>query len=130
MTYIYYFTRTGGCKKLAEEISRQTNGTVCKISDNKNWNGALGYLKAGFYASRKKALPAVYEKPIGEDNTIYLCFPVWAGTVPPAVRSFVDEIGREKIIAVAKSKGSGLSDKAGFAKVIDLIGPDAVFTLE
>lgn len=125
MTYIYYFTRTGGCEKAAHEISEQTKGTICKISDNKNWNGILGFIKGAYYASGKKSLKAQYEKPTAGENTIYLCFPVWAGTFPPAVRSLINEIGRENIIAVPKSKGSGLSDKAGFIKVIELIGKDA-----
>ena len=53
---------------------------------------------------------------------IYLCFPIWAGGFPPAVRSFVQEIGRRRIIAVPTSKSSRLSEPEGFLKVIEVIG--------
>ncbi len=123
MTRVYYFTRTGDSKKIAESIAAQTEGKLCKVTDGRSWAGPIGFLRGGYYASGKKSLSAQYEKPQAGD-TIYLCFPVWAGSFPPAVRTVISEIGREKIIAVPSSKGSHLGDQAGFAGVIELVGPD------
>jgi hypothetical protein len=123
MTRIYYFTRTGDSEKIAASIAAQTGGTCFKISDGQNWAGAANYIRAGYYASSKKPLPASYEKPGGGD-VIYLCFPIWAGSFPPAVRTFIDEVGRGRIIAVPSSISSHLSDTAGFVKVIEVIGKD------
>lgn len=123
MTVIYYFTRTGDSEKIARDMAAQTSGEVRQITDNKNWKGILGFIKGGYYASSQKKLPTSYVKPDTND-VIYLCFPVWAGSFPPAVRNFIDEIGRENIIAVASSGGGGLKDKEGFVKVIQVDGKD------
>lgn len=128
MTRIYYFTRTGGSEKIAKEIAAQTGGTICPINDSKKWNGVIGFIKAGYYASAKKSIPASYDKPSDED-TIYLCFPIWAGAFPPAIRFFISKVGRDKIIAVPTSKSSELSDKSGFIKVISVIGEDKTVKL-
>lgn len=123
MIRIYYFTRTGDSKKIASSIAAQTGGTSFVIQDQQDWSGVGGFMRGGYCAAAKKSLPAAYEKP-QEGDMIYLCFPIWAGSFPPAVRTFVEEVGREKIIAVPTSKGSHLNDPAGFVKVIEVIGAD------
>lgn len=123
MTRVYYFTRTGSSKKIAASVAAQTDGTCFPIRDHKNWDGPFGFLRGGYYASGKKSLPAFYEKP-QEGDRIYLCFPIWAGSFPPAVRSFVNEVGRERIVAVPTSMSSHLTDSVGFAGVIEVIGKD------
>lgn len=123
MTRIYYFSRTGTSEKLAKEIASKTDGKLCPITDSKNWKGPLGYIRAGYYASAKKTTPATYEKP-EEGDTLYLCFPLWAGSFPPAVRTFIGEVGRERLIAVPCSKASSLADTEGFIKVLPMVGKD------
>lgn len=128
MTRVYYFTRTGDSAKIAAEIAKQTGGDVFPISDGKSWAGAFGYIRAGFYASFKKELPVTYVPPLDGD-TVYLCFPVWAGNLPPAVRSFAAKVGRARITAVPSSMGSGLKEREEFLRVIDLIGDDKTVKL-
>jgi flavodoxin len=123
MIRVYYFTRTGDSRKIAESIASQTGGSVFAIQDHENWSGPAGYLRAGYYASSKKSVPADYEKP-QDGDVIYLCFPVWAGSFPPAVRTFLSTISRDRIIAVPSSLGSQLKDQDGFIKVISVIGKD------
>lgn len=121
--HIYYFTRTGRSKKIAEELAAQQGVTPRAITDQKNWNGSLGYLRAGFAGMRGKNLPAICEKPnLGE--TVAVVFPIWAGGFPPAIRSFAAEVGRKNIIAIPTSLGSTLKDREGFQKVIDLVGKE------
>lgn len=128
MTRVYYFTRTGDSEKIAAQVAAQTGGTCFPIRDGKSWRGFWGFLRGGYCAAGKKILPAQYEAP-QEDDVIYLCFPIWAGGFPPAVRSFVQEIGRRRIIAVPTSKSSRLSEPEGFLKVIEVIGPDKTVRL-
>lgn len=118
---VYYFTRTGRSKKIAEELAVRHGVQAWKIDDGKSWAGASGYLKAGYMSTSKKNLPATYQKPDGDEQIICV-FPVWAGTFPPAVKTFIDEIGRERVIAVPTSLGSTMKDRQGFIKVIDLVG--------
>jgi len=123
MTRVYYFTRTGDSEKIAESVAAQTGGTCFPIRDGKNWKGPFGFIRGGYYASAKKRLPAAYDKP-QEGDAIYLCFPVWAGGFPPAVRTFADEVGRARIVAVPTSMSGRLAEQEGFLRVVEVIGPD------
>lgn len=118
MSVVYYYTRTGNCKKLAENVATQIKGECREITEEKDYRGVWGYLKAGYFAMRKKAGKAEYKRP-EEGERVYLCFPIWAGTFPPAVRSFIQQVGRERIVAIASSKASLLKDREGFVQVMD-----------
>ena len=118
---VYYFTRTGRSKKIAEELAEHYETNAQEIADDVNWQGAMGYLKAGYESFKKETRPARYNKPTADEELI-LVFPVWAGTFPPAVRSFLEREGRTKVICMPTSIGSKLKDRDGFVKVIDLVG--------
>ncbi len=118
---VYYFTRTGRSKKVAEELAERYETKAQEIADDVNWQGAMGYLKAGYESFKKETRPARYNKPVADEELI-LVFPVWAGTFPPAVRSFLEREGRAKVICMPTSIGSKLNDREGFIKVIDLVG--------
>ena len=120
---VYYFTRTGRSKKVAEELAERYETKAQEIADDVNWQGAMGYLKAGYESFKKETRPARYNKPVADEELI-LVFPVWAGTFPPAVRSFLEREGREKVICMPTSIGSKLKDREGFIKVIDLVGKE------
>ncbi len=120
---VYYFTRTNRSKKIAEELAARYGATAQRIEDGRNWAGPLGFIKACVMSVRKKSLPARYPKPAA-DGPVMVVFPVWAGTFPPAVRGFIDTVGRARITAVPTSQGSTLEDRAGFAKVVDLVGKE------
>lgn len=124
---VYYFTRTGRSKHIAEELAAREKTEARRIEDGKNWSGAMGYLKAGAMSVRGKGLPAVYEQAdgkAGEQDVVVVVFPLWAGTFPPAVRTFIEEVGREHVVAIPTSLGSTLKDRQGFINVVDLVGKD------
>ena len=118
---VYYFTRTGRSKQVAEELAERYETKAQEIADDVNWQGAMGYLKAGYESFKKETRPARQNKPAADEELI-LVFPVWAGTFPPAVRSFLEREGRTKVICMPTSIGSKLKDRDGFVKVIDLVG--------
>ena len=118
---VYYFTRTGRSKKVAEELAERYETKAQEIADDVDWQGAMGYLKAGYEAFKNETRPARYNKPVTDEELI-LVFPVWAGTFPPAVRNFLEREGRAKVICMPTSIGSKLKDRDGFIKVIDLVG--------
>ena len=122
---IYYFTRTGRSKLIAEELAARYDIKPLEINDDIDWQGVGGYVKAAYKAVRKEALPARYVKP-NEDDDIILVFPIWAGTFPPAVRTFVEKEGRSNTICIPTSGGSKLKDRDGFKKIIDLVGKNIV----
>ncbi len=120
---VYYFTRTHRSEKIAQELADRYGVTANKIDDGKSWKGIFGFIRAGMMASQKKSLPAQYE-PIKEGETILLSFPLWASNMPPAVRSFVNEVGRDRIICLPTSGGGNFADPQGFVKVIELSGKE------
>ncbi len=120
---VYYFTRTHRSEKIAQELADRYGVTANKIDDGKSWKGIFGFLRAGMMASRKKTLPAQYKKP-EEGDTILLSFPLWASSMPPAVRTFVNEVGKDKIICLPTSSGGNFSEPQGFIKVIELVGKE------
>lgn len=122
---IYYFTRSGRSKQIAEELAAMYQTKAKSIVDGKNWSGVFGYLNAGRMSAMGKRLPASYQKT-GESGPVAVVFPVWAGGFPPAVRTFVEEMGRGRLIAIPTSLGSTLKDRQGFLRVIDLVGKTIV----
>lgn len=120
---VYYFTRTGRSKQIAESLAKKKKICALPISDGKSWAGIFGYVKAAVAALTGKNLPVSYENP-GEEANVVVVFPVWAGKLPPAMKTFVQEVGRERIIAIPTSLGSKLNDREGFAKIVDLVGDE------
>lgn len=120
---VYYFTRTHRSEKIAQEVADRYGVTPNKIEDGKSWKGLFGFIRAGMMASQKKSLPAQYKKP-EDGEPIVLTFPLWASNMPPAVRTFVNEVGRDKIICLPTSGGGQFADPQGFIRVIDLPGKD------
>lgn len=118
---VYYFSRTGRSKKIAEEIADRFNVTARMIDDSKNWNGKINYMKAGAMAMSGKNVPVTYVNPDMTDD-ITVVFPLWAGAMPPGVKTFAEEVGQDKITAVVTSLGSMLKKRNEFKKVIDLVG--------
>ena len=83
----------------------------------------MNYIKAGAMALSGKAIPTDYMEPDMADS-IVVVFPLWAGTMPPGVRKFVETVGKENITAVITSLGSTMKQRDGFKKIIDLVGKD------
>ena len=107
---VYYFTRTGRSKAIAEELAERYGTTAREIADDVDWQGAGGYIKAGYKAFRGETLPARYTNP-DEKEELILVFPVWASTFPPAVRTFLEKVGRARVICMPTSIGSKLKDR-------------------
>ena len=89
---IYYFTRTGRSRQIAEALAKEQGTNALPITDGKNWSGTFGYIRAGAAAMMGKGLPATFESP-AEGERVAVVFPVWAGKFPPAVKTFVQEVG-------------------------------------
>lgn len=83
----------------------------------------MNYIKAGAMALSGKTVPVDYTQPDIADK-IVVVFPLWAGTMPPGIRRFVETVGKEHITAVITSLGSTMKQRDGFKKIIDLVGKD------
>lgn len=120
---VYYFSRTGRSKAIANQLASRYHVESRIIDDHKNWEGKVNYAKAGAMSLFGKKIPADYIEPDLSDEIIVV-FPLWAGTMPPGVKTFVELVGKENIIAIITSLGSTMKQRDGFKKVIDLVGKD------
>lgn len=110
MSYkVVYFTRTGTSKRIAEKIADKLACEVIQITDNKNWNGILGYIKAGYYASAHKAVEIHVSKKTEAGDELIVVSPFWAGDLAPAVRIFLETVPKDKVDLIIDS-GSSIVD--------------------
>ncbi len=106
---IYYFTRTGTCQRIAQEIAQSHGVEAQKFSDGQNWQGGRNFLRAGAASSRGDVLEVMCD-PLTQNGEIILVFPVWAGRVPPAVRGFMELARTNTVKALAVSAATGLKE--------------------
>ena len=107
---IYYFTRTGNSKTIANKLAERIDADIFQIHDVEfDYSGFSGWIYGGYYALKDYASEIDYQT--GNRDRIYLITPVWARKIPPAVRSFIKEFdfnGKEVVLianmAASKSK--------------------------
>jgi flavodoxin len=103
-----FYSYTGHTKAIAQKSAAEGPADNVEILDVKR-PGMFKAYTAGCYASIKgKAWPI---KPLGADLSAYdrlvLLSPIWAGNVPPAVNSFLENLPGKKTIAVKVVSASG-----------------------
>ncbi|MBO6047174.1 MAG: hypothetical protein J6P61_05390 [Erysipelotrichaceae bacterium] len=121
---IYYYTRTNTCERIAHGLAEKYQCQARQIIGSIDYSGKTGFIRGGKASISKREDPCIYKRPDEDVKNILLVTPVWAGALPPAVRTFVKENGRENIILVPVSKGSKIKDRDGYKKVIDVVGGD------
>lgn len=87
---ITYYSRTDTCKNLSNEISEKIdNCEIDQITDNTNYSGFIGWLKAGKNEIRKKTTEIAYKKNANLYDNVLVITPVWAGGMTPAARMYL-----------------------------------------
>lgn len=100
---IVYFTRTGNCERIAKRLAEMTAYPLIRLTDDVNWSGVFGFIKAGFYALTGKRTNIKLEGELNADR-IVLITPIWAGFITPAARSFLDHFDPSKVLLVTVSE--------------------------
>ena len=113
-TAIVYFSLTGNCRYAATMASRRLTADMIGIEPEKAYpdKGLKKFFHGGksAVAGEKPAL-----KPYRFDADLYdrvvFCFPVWAGTMAPPIRTFVSEnldaLKSKKLAAIVCHSGGG-----------------------
>jgi len=134
-TLIVYYSRTGITKKVGENLSFWLKAKKEEVVDEKNRKGPIGYVIAGKDATNKKLTKiSRQEWDPKEFNMIIIGTPVWAWTVTPAIRTYIEQykdVLKEKELAFFCTMGSN-GDKQTFEVMEKLIGrkPKATFALK
>jgi flavodoxin len=107
---VFYFTRTGNSKRVAERIAEKVECGISEITDDISWKGLLGWLRGGFYSLQGKETNISISETgdIGSYDKIVLVAPLWAGNTAPAGYTFIKKYREEikKLHVVICNDGS------------------------
>ena len=126
-----YFSHTGNTQKIAKAIAAKYDADIEQIKETDDRVGVSGYLAAGRDALFKRhgSIQSAHKDPAQYDLTI-LGTPIWAWSVSPPVRTYINEhkSSFNQVAFFCTEGGSG--GKRAFQQMADLIGKQPVATLE
>ena len=88
-TLVAFYSRDGNTKRVAEIIAKALNADIDEIKDKKSRKGIIGFLRAGYDATRGKTTEINFSKKPADYDVVILGGPVWNGRVTPAVRTYL-----------------------------------------
>lgn len=124
-TLVVYFSATGTTKRVAENLAKATNAEIYEIKPLKaytnadlNWHDSNS--RSSLEMNNPKSRPEIVADNFTVNNydTIYLGFPIWWGTAPKIVHTFLEkyDFSGKRIIIFATSGSSGLGNTANNLK--------------
>jgi flavodoxin len=119
---VLFYSRTGNTKFVAELIAKQLNADTEELVDKTDRKGAMGWIKSGRDAMRKKSTEIMpLKKDIKRYDLIIIGQPVWGWTMVPAIRALCQkhEFLGKKVALFCTMDGSG--DKKCFEDTIALM---------
>lgn len=121
---VVYYSRTKTTQKVAEVLKIKLEADVEEILDLTSRAGGLGFIRGGKDAvfERPTRIAASQHNPENYDVVI-IGTPVWAGTVTPAVRTYLSQNARYlKNVALFTTQGSKETQKVMIAmkKILDV----------
>ena len=117
---VLYFTRTNNSKRIAEKISANLSCELIQVTDNINWKGIFGWLKAGNYSLRNKHVDIEFLGDVDGIDEYIVVGPLWAGGLAPALRTLLNQLPRDKVHLVVSSKQDHVEDRSGYLSVHDI----------
>jgi len=113
---VIYFSATGTTERIAKYIREETNADLVKIEPKEPYTSAdLNYnsdCRANKEQNDENSRPEIKNKINVKDyDVIYLGYPIWWGTVPRIILTFLDSynLDGKTVIPFCTSGGSGIS---------------------
>lgn len=127
---VVYYSKTGNTGDVAKIISENIQGDLVEIIDKKNRDGVINYFIAALDAIRKKSTVIEYDvSDISAYDIVIIGTPIWAGTIAPAIRTFIEE-NKAKLNDVAFFVTVGGTDTQGaFDLMVELTDKKPIDTL-
>lgn len=127
-----YYSRTGNNRKVVESIQQLLICDVEEIRDQKKRMGFINYMYGGRDALKARSTEiATPEKDPGKYDLVILAGPVWAGSLTPALRTYLNTYGKrlKKTAFIVTMGGSG--EKKVLQAMKDLsTQPEAILVLK
>ena len=112
---VVYFSATGTTEKIAEKIANQSGSDIIEIIPKEEYTSAdLNYnsdCRANREQNDEKARPEIKNSmDLSKYDTIYLGYPIWWGTNPKIILTFLDsyDLTGKTIIPFCTSGSSGI----------------------
>lgn len=118
---VVYFTRTGTSERVAEKIAAKLSCEMIQVIDGLDWDGAIGFIKGGYYSSSNKDVDITISKTIDADDELIVVSPMWAGGIAPAIKALLKTIPLDKVNLVVTSNGSITKNRLGYKSVRDIV---------
>ncbi|HKL97195.1 MAG TPA: hypothetical protein VJ857_00835 [Methanocorpusculum sp.] len=121
MSYaVIYFSRTGTSRCIAGKIAKKLSVKPLEVTDNMDWDGALGYIRAVHHALNNKDVTIQILGEMGKPDEYIVVTPMWAGKITPAIRTLLKELPKDKVHLIVSSGGSSLKQRDGYLSVLDI----------
>ena len=107
---VVYYSRTGNAKFVAEKIAQELGADIEEVIDEKNRRGLIGFLTAGYDATRgKKTKIAETKKPPRKFDLVVVRTPVWNSRPTPAIRTYLsnNDLSGKRIAIFCTTQGGG-----------------------
>jgi protein involved in ribonucleotide reduction len=125
MTYaVIYFSRTGTSRRIAEKIAKKLSVEPVEVTDNMDWDGTLGYMRAARYAMQNKDVTVQTRGQIGTVDEYIVITPMWCGKITPAIRILLQDLPKDKVNLIVSSGGMNLKERDGYLSVLDIMKKD------
>ena len=122
---VVYFSATGNTKALAQTIAQAANADLWEIipedpytTEDLNYNN--DNCRANIEMNNETSRPAISEtiENIDAYDTIFLGYPIWWGTMPRIINTFLDtyDLSDKTILPFCTSGGSGISSSVSAIK--------------
>ena len=122
---VVYFSVTGNTKALAETIAETTGAEIVELSPQEPYtsediNYSNDNCRANLEQNDDSARPAIANKieNIDDYDTIYLGYPIWWGTMPKIINTFLEtyDLSGKTIMPFCTSGGSGIETSVSTIK--------------
>jgi len=117
---VVFFSRTNNSKRVAKKISNKLSCELIQITGNINWQGILGFIKAGYYSSKDKHVDIEVQGNLDAVDEYIVVSPLWAGGLAPATRTFLKTVPIDKVHLVVTSIGNHVKNRSGYKSVNDI----------
>ncbi|MDR2648433.1 MAG: hypothetical protein LBB94_01750 [Clostridiales bacterium] len=94
---VVYYSWEGHARAYAKELAVLRKDTIFELREKKRRFGILGFISGCFQSVTKKEAEITGTPDLRKEKEIFICSPVWASCVTPAVRYFINHTRIEGI---------------------------------
>ncbi len=128
---VIFYSRTGNTAQLAKQISDELECDLEEIDDEMDRSGIIGFLRSGWHTVRKKkANLKSIQKDFSEYDLLVMGFPIWNSSIPPAIRTLVDQEGQNMSKIALFSTMAGRGAEKAHSEVRSLLDKKSLASLK